>query len=62
MKTKQHTLDCKKCNSGKVKVTISQTNDGINVLIKRCDNKKCNYQYQMDELFKDNNINMLNKP
>ena len=49
-------LDCKKCNNGKVQVSAVLKDEGVHVVINKCEN--CEYQYDLKEVFSDNGIEM----
>jgi len=55
-KKSKRCLDCKKCNNGKVEIQATLKDDGVHVIINKCEN--CGYQYDLKEIFSDNGISM----
>ncbi len=52
----ENLLNCKKCNIGKVEVKATLKEDGVDVVIKKCNN--CNYQYGLKDILADNGIDL----
>jgi len=44
---------CLKCDSGIIERIIKETDDEVEVQIKKCSNKKCRYQYGIKEFSKE---------
>jgi hypothetical protein len=44
---------CLKCDGGIIERIIKESDEEMEVQIKKCSNKKCNYQYGIKEFSKD---------
>lgn len=47
---------CLKCEGGTIKRILKLKDDCVEVEIKKCSNKKCNYQYGIKEFDKDYSV------